>query len=219
MFWNLILTKIVNKNKLSISTIKNKNLSLSVEKKIKILFKKFNIKKNYDNVLINNFIKNLKNKINIQNIKINYINVLLKKNKITTNKKDILKLLIILNKKQTYVNISFNFFKKIHNTNGMVLKKSGILEKSRKKDSKTSILNINESIKYLKNFNFKKTLFIINIKKLKPFLNKINKILKNEITNNCKIVITPSIPFYKNKFKKIKSIKRRLRKKYNVIDV
>jgi hypothetical protein len=169
-------------------------------------------------LLINNFLKNLKNRLTLNQTKINYISVLLKKSKITNLKKNFLNLLIILKKKQTYVNISFNFLKKIHNTNGIVLKKNGIFEKSRKKDSKTSILTVNESLKYLKTFK-EKNFITINIKNLKPFLNKINKILKNEIKNDCKIIITPNIPFYKNKFKKIKSIKRRLRKKYNVIDI
>jgi hypothetical protein len=191
---------------------------MSNEKKIKIIFKKFNIKKNSDMLLINNFIKFFKKKINLSKVKINYINILLKNSKINNLKKNFLKLLIILKKKQTYVSISLNFLKKIHNTNGIFLKKNGILEKSRKKDSKTSILNVKESVKYLKKFKDNNFIIVI-IKNVKPFLNKINKILKNEIKKNCKIIITPKIPFYKNKFKRVKSIKRRLRKKYNIIDV
>jgi hypothetical protein len=191
---------------------------MSNEKKIKIIFKKFNIKKNSDMLLINNFIKVFKKKINLSKVKINYINILLKNSKINNLKKNFLKLLIILKKKQTYVSISLNFLKKIHNTNGIFLKKNGILEKSRKKDSKTSILNVKESVKYLKKFKDNNFIIVI-IKNVKPFLNKINKILKNEIKKNCKIIITPKIPFYKNKFKRVKSIKRRLRKKYNIIDV
>ena len=209
----------MNKNIIYFKIFKKKNLDIANEKKIKILFKKFNIKKSTEMILINNFIKIFKNKINLSRIKINYISLIFKKSKIKNLKKNFLKLLIVLKKKQTYVNISLNFLKKIHNTNGIVLKKNGIFEKSRKKDSKTSILNINESVKYLKKFKDQNYL-IINIKHIKPFLNKINKILKNEIKKDCKIIITPNIPFYGGiKFKKIKSIKRRLRKKYNIIDI
>jgi len=131
----------------------------------------------------------------------------------------VLYFLLLLKKKQTYVNVLLYGKKILHNTNGIILKKNGILEKSRKKESKTSLLNITISLNFLKNLNFNDNI-IINIKKIKPFISKINKILKNEIPNkNIVYILTPEIPFNKNKFKKVKSIKRRLRKKYNLIDV
>jgi hypothetical protein len=136
--------------------------------------------------------------------------------------KPILLIYILLKKKQTYINYFLNNKKIFHSTNGIILKKNLIIEKSRKKDSKTSILNITTSINILKNLNLniEKKQILINVKKIKPFLNKINKILKTEFNfNDTKYIITPEIPFNKNKFKKIKSIKRRLRKKYNILDV
>jgi hypothetical protein len=124
-----------------------------------------------------------------------------------------------MKKKQTYINICIDKKKIIHNTNGIILKKNGILEKSRKKEYKTSLLNLKISLNFLKNLNFKENL-TINLKKIKPFLNKINKILKNEFSNkNVTYILTPEIPFNKKNFKKVKSIKRRLRKRFKLLDV
>lgn len=170
--------------------------------------------------IIEKFFKIFRNKLSKNTSKINYNNTLvlksLKKKKV---KNPIINLIIIMRKKQTYINIYMGGKKIIHNTNGIILKKNGIMEKSRKKDYKTSLLNLNISLNFLKNLNFKENI-TINLKKIKPFLSKINKILKNEFLNkNVTYILTPQIPFSKKNFKKIKSIKRRLRKKFKLIDV
>ena len=205
-----------NSSKMCIKNIKNKTNKF--EKKVKILFKKLNENKPYG--AIEKFLKNYKNKINLNRVELNYTHVLTYKNlKKTSSNTTVLYFLILVKKKQTFINLFLGGKKILHNTNGIFLKKNGIIEKSRKKDLKTSLLNLNISINFLKNLNLKNKI-LINIKKIKPFLTKINKIIKNELFNkNITYVLTPEISFNKNKFKKVKSIKRRIRKKYNLIDV
>ena len=207
-----------NSSKVCIKNIKNKTNKF--EKKVKILFKKLNENKPYGAGVVEKFLKNYKNKINLNRVELNYTHVLTYKNlKKTSSNTTVLYFLILVKKKQTFINLFFGGKKILHNTNGIVLKKNGIIEKSRKKDLKTSLLNLNISINFLKNLNLKNKI-LINIKKIKPFLTKINKIIKNELFNkNITYVLTPEISFNKNKFKKVKSIKRRIRKKYNLIDV
>lgn len=220
MFWNYILSNIVTNTNLSLNKI-NKN-SNQFEKKIKIIFKNINENKYVKNNITEKFLKNYQFKNNLNKTKLNYNYVLSIKN--LKKNKQILKNLffsVFLKKKQTYINVSINNIKILHNTNGILLKKNGIIEKSRKKDPKTSILNLNSSLFFLKNlFLNNKFNIIISVRKIKPFLNKINKILKNELNGKRFVfLLSPEISFNKENFKKIKSIKRRLRKKYNLIDV
>ena len=219
MFWNLIFSNIINKKNLSIKILQNKNLNKQLDKKIQIIFDQLGVNQKYDASIIGKYLKNSKYNLNLNKIKINYTQIILSKNIKQSKVKKITYIYVLLKKKQTYINIIFDNKKILHNTNGIVLKKHNILEKSRKKDPKSSILNLNHSISFFKNLNIKSCL-IINIKKIKPFINKINKIFKNEFNQkDIKFIITPEISFNKSVFKKIKSIKRRLRKKYNVFDV
>lgn len=216
----MTLFNIVVKNKISITNFLNTKKPHSFDKKIKILFNDFTKNKQYSFNIINKYIQNYKYKINLNKIKLNY-NQIISIKTIKNEKKNekICFFYILLLKKQTYINININSKKILHSTNGIVLKKNGILEKCRKKDSKSSIMNLNNAVTFFKNIKFNGTI-IVNVKKIKPFINKINKILKNEIfSNNCKFIFSPEISFYKNNFKKIKSIKRRLRKKYTLLDV
>lgn len=218
LFWNYITSNLVNYKEISFNKIKNKNNVF--EKKIKILFKYSDDNNPHICNIIENFLKNLNNRIYSTKTKINYNNILTFKNlKKKKFKNKLIDLIIIMKKKQTYINICIDKKKIIHNTNGIILKKNGILEKSRKKEYKTSLLNLKISLNFLKNLNFKENL-TINLKKIKPFLNKINKILKNEFSNkNVTYILTPEIPFNKKNFKKVKSIKRRLRKRFKLLDV
>jgi hypothetical protein len=219
LFWNLIFSNIINKNNLSIEILQNKNLNKQLDKKIKIIFNQLSVDKQYSTVIIKEYLNNFKYSLNLSKIKLNYSQIIISKNAKQKKHAKIVYMYILLLKKQTYINIFVNNKKIHHNTNGIVLKKHNILEKSRKKDPKSSILNLNNSINFFKNLNINSCL-VINIKKIKPFINKINKILKNEFNQkDVKFVISPEISFNKKVFKKIKSIKRRLRKKYNVFDV
>jgi hypothetical protein len=208
------------KNKISLMNFWKKTKYSSIDKKIKIMFNELTKNKKYGLLVIEKYLNNLKNNININKIKINYnyINTI-KTLKCEKKEYKTCFFCIVLLKKQTYINVIINNKKYIHNTNGIVLKKNGILEKCRKKDSKSSIMNLNNSINLFKNIKISTTT-IVNIKKIKPFLNKIIKVLKNEINlNNLKFILSPEISFFKSNFKKIKSIKRRLRKKYTLLDV
>lgn len=205
MFWNLIFYNLINAKKINLNSIK-----------IKTNFDNLFKNKKYNLILLEKYFKNCKFSIN--ETKLNYTKIILQKNLKENDKINVFYFYILLLKKQTYISIFKNNNKLLHNTNGIVLKQNNIFEKSRKKDQKTSILNLKNSIQIFKKLNLK-NYTIINIKKIKPFLNKINKILKNEFNKKkTKIILTPSISFNKNSFKKIKSIKRRLRKKYNILD-
>ena len=202
------------------SNFLKKNKYNSFDKKIKILFNDLIKNKKYGINIINKYLNNFKNNLNLNKLKLNYNHIISIK-KIKNKKKNdkICFFYILLLKKQTYINIILNSKKILHSTNGIVLKKNGILEKCRKKDSKSSIMNLNNSINFFKTLKFNGIL-IINVKKIKNFLNKINKILKNELLpNNCKFIFSPEVSFLKKNFKKVKSIKRRLRKKYTLLDI
>lgn len=160
----------------------------------------------------------------IIDLKINYNNILASRLFEFRVKKSIIfnKFFIILNKKQTYINVYIGVFKKIHITNGIILKKYKILEKCRKKDPRTSLFSLKQSvISFKKIITNKEQNLIINVKKIKPFINKILKymLLYSRLKNKKLFVITTPITSFSNfKFKKIKSIKRRLRKKYAMIN-
>ncbi len=212
------------KNEISLSQLKQKISTWYFDKKLQIIFNNYNQKDKKNLISIE---KDMKNKTYMLFTKnnVNYINILINKN-ISKNILYVDKVFfyVTLKKKQTYVSIYENKKKIFQNTNGIVLKKNNILEKSRKKDIKISMLNVISSIKFYKNNLKNKQIkcFVVSIKNAKTFIIKINKILISEIkqfTNKLFFILTPSITFGRQSFKKIKSIKRRLRKKYNVIDV
>lgn len=191
-----------------------------IDTKLRFIFKKFNKNEKKINFVVEYFIKNLKyNKIkkNINLSLVFYKNTKKLKNKIC--------FCIVLEKKQTFVVISLNNLNLLSLSNGVILKKNNIFKKSKKKEEKSSILNINTSINFLKKKidNNNKNILIINVKKIKSFISKINKIFKkqNKIKNNFNkriFLVTPMINFFKTNFKKIKSIKRRSRKKYKILN-
>ena len=211
MIWNLLL-KNFNKKKIEVNFFENLNI---IQKKntIKVL-KKFNQKNKIDliqRLLKNNFKNQLKKKKN------NYKLFLYQKNSIQKKNEFLKKIISInLNKKQIICNISENL-KNIHFlTNGMVLKNLEILEKKRKKEIKFSIINLTKTLN-----KTKLTITTVSVNKLKPYISKIIKIVKNffkKNENKLNLIVSPKIPFNRLNFKKVKSIKRRLRKKYNLLD-
>lgn len=204
--------------------LKKKTTSWYVETKLKKIFSNFFKKDNAIVKIVDKFVKNKKNLIFFKKFKMDYTVTLIKgiKNEILSS---ICELNITLAKKQTYVTVVENNYKKKHVTNGIILKQINILEKSRKKDSKVSLLTISTTLNNLRKKPFSKNaLIFVKIKKIKPFINKISKLLINDLktmSRNFFIIIKPSVNFNSNNFnfKKIKSIKRRLRKKYKVLDL
>lgn len=223
MFWNLILKKNVFTKNISIKTLKNKNTTLFALNKVKLLFKKFNQKNNLINNVFIKFLKNNNLKSFINNTKIQYLTILFNSTKNKIKKFENLFFFITLMKKQSYININYKNKEVFFSTNGIVLKKNNILEKSRKKDAKSSIMQIQDCLSFFKKnlkLNENKTNFIISLKKIKPFSRKILKLIFNDLKDyKTNIIISPCVSFSKNNFKKIKSIKRRLRKKYTTIDL
>jgi len=126
----------------------------------------------------------------------------LKKNKETTlivlSYKTQLRSLIVNNAKISYFV-----------TNGMISKKLE-LEKSQKKNDKLSMLNLSEiSLK----LNTKTNLVVLIKHTSSKILKIINFIKKKKILSNI-FIYSPKTPFSLSKIKKIKSIKRKLAKKY-----
>lgn len=183
----------------------------SFNKQIKKLIKKFFNLNIYKSKLNNK-------KLNL--IYLKYVNYLNFKNYFLINKKYIfLKnyFLFILNikKKKPFVNIIIKDKVLLAVSSGFILKKLNISEKKSKKSLKTLYLMLKIIINNLnKNFfNYKK--IICQIKGSKKRLFQIILFLKKKIKfNNIIFIYTPN--FYQNsiKFKKIKSIKKRLRKKF-----
>lgn len=113
---------------------------------------------------------------------------------------------------QLYSSFLENYKLKRLITNGNIIKKMEV-EKNQKKNDKITLINLKESIKYIS--SNKKLFNIIILKNTTNKLIKIVNFIKNKlIVNNSIFYFTPSINYSTTKFKKIKSIKRRLTKKY-----
>jgi hypothetical protein len=97
-------------------------------------------------------------------------------------------------------------------SNGLFLKKL-VLKKNQKKDSKVSILNLKRVVEFLQKKNV--TSLVINIMYSKNYLVKYLNFFKSSLKNTHVLYFySPKLNFSKKKFKKIKSIKRKLKKKY-----
>ncbi len=102
-------------------------------------------------------------------------------------------------------------------SNGMLFKELQLTQKSKKKDNKVSIVNLKKAIEFLKK-NLKKNYLIIQILGSRSYLVKYVNFLKSSFNNySCIYTYTPVFSFSKKKNKKIKSIKRKLRKKYEYL--
>lgn len=228
IFWNLLINNPIKSNSISFCHLKKKMSTWYTNWKIRTLLKKYNKINDKNDQLISKFYKNKKYSIFFKKMKLNYIEILFNKHcKYVTKCGVGVFFYVMLNKKQTYINVHFDEIKKIHITNGIVLKGKGISEKSRKKDQKTSILTVSKSLElYQKEIDdnggdTKNNNITINIKKIKPFINKVSKMIFDGVKSSggkISVIITPQISFGCDEFKKIKSIKRRLRKKYIIID-
>ena len=101
-------------------------------------------------------------------------------------------------------------------SNGMLLKTLELSQKSKKKDSKVSIVNLKKSIEFFKK-KIKKNYAIIRVVGSRNYLIKYINFLKNNFINyNCIYAYTPLFSFSKKNYKKIKSIKRKLKKNTNI---
>lgn len=123
-------------------------------------------------------------------------------------------------KTQLYSSILKNFKLKKLITNGLFIKKLE-LEKNQKKNDKINLLNLKETynqINVLNNSTHTDSFQIIVLKNTNTKLFKIINFFKKKLSNqNTLIYFTPSINYSKFKFKKIKSIKRKLVKKYSKV--
>lgn len=122
-------------------------------------------------------------------------------------------------KTQLYSSILKNYKLKKLITNGFFIKKLE-LEKSQKKSDKMNLLNLKESYNYINALNntTENNFHIIVLKNTNTKFFKIINFFKKKISNqNVIIYFTPNINYSKKKFKKIKSIKRKLVKKYNKV--
>jgi hypothetical protein len=124
-------------------------------------------------------------------------------------------ILIKLTKKQTFSHIFYKNKLAWFYTNGILLKKLNILKKSQKKDLKISLLNVKNTVntEIIKNNNN----IVVNIVNTKIETQKLSHILRSGLKyKNIIYIYTPLIFFSKNRFKKIQSIKRKLKKRYVV---
>lgn len=122
-------------------------------------------------------------------------------------------LILKIKKKQLYSIYSQNNAVKTFFTNGIILNKLNIKKKSQKKDNKISIITIKKTLEKIY-LDLNKNL-IVNINGTKNGIMRVVNVLRNNIKNiNVLYIYTPRINFSRNKFKKIKSIKRKLKKRY-----
>ena len=206
MWFNFL--KLHSKGNFFLKNLKKRNNNLNVDlfddKKITFLLNEFISLKILTSLETVNKIKPILNY---------YLNLkkLLKKND-SNNFKTILQLK--LTKKQLFSSIRYNTKLIKMYSNGMFLKQLNLTKKSKKKDNKVSIVNLKKTIEVF--IKMKKTNLVVNMVGSKTFLLKYIKFLKNNLKNNEIIfVFTPIINYSFNKFKKIKSIKRKLKKKYS----
>lgn len=206
MWFNFL--KIHNKQNFFLKSLKKKNNNLSAD-----LFDDRKITLLLDEFIFLKISTNLKTTIKLKPALSYYINLkkLLKKND-SNSFKTILQ--FKLTKKQLFSTIRYNTKLVKMYSNGMFLKQLNLTKKSKKKDSKVSIVNLKKTIEILT--KMKKTNLIINIVGSKNFLLKYINFLKNNLKGNeIVFVFTPVINYSLNRFKKIKSIKRKLKKKYS----
>lgn len=149
-----------------------------------------------------------------------YVNLLnkFKLNSLLSKPKLILTLIISF---KTQLRVSFLKNQQLikNSTNGLFLKKLD-LEKCQKKNDKVLIINLKDMSSFVNNYfemNKMKLLFINVNNTSSKLLKIINFIKKNVVNHNYIIFYTPKINYSHTKFKKIKSIKRKLTKKYNHI--
>jgi len=159
----------------------------------------------------------------------NYKNILnLYSHYTTNNKKNYFYLLSIKYLKNKPIILIIKYQSQLHScilknskliksiTNGIFLKKLE-LEKCQKKNDKLSLLNLKEC--YNTAIQLKQTendFFLINIKNTNTKIFKILNFFKKKIQYTYTLIyFTPAINYSYVKFKKIKSIKRKLTKKYN----
>jgi len=114
-----------------------------------------------------------------------------------------------IKRKQLYSTLYENMRIKKLITNGGVLKELKIFVKKQKKNITVYGFNIKKMFNEIANHEY-----IIEIVGCKNQIFKIIKYIKKYHKQNCVFVFTPKRSFFKNQFKKISSIKRKMTKRY-----
>jgi len=115
-----------------------------------------------------------------------------------------------IKKKQLYSTFYKNMTIKKLITNGGILKELRVLVKKQKKNMSVYGFNIKKMFAIIDRKEY-----IIEIIGCKNQIFKIIRFIKKYYAKNCIFVFTPKRSFFKNQFKKISSIKRKMTKRYN----
>lgn len=206
--WNFLIKKKINTNWFNFTPkkiLKKLNLYISDIKINKILFSHSFLTYLYSSLIKINHISILN--IYIECIKI-FRNIDYNVYKYS--------LVFKLKKKQLYSFINKNGKIIFQISNGCILRKLNVTKKSSKKEIKISLANI-KTIADHKFIKFQQNIIII-INGLRSNSHKIINNLKKYFHKNHLLIIKPVISFSNFRFKKIKSIKRKLKKKYTNIN-
>ena len=209
-----ILSRIVNKYKtISINNIIT-NVRYFMRLRMSLSFLRENslfLKNNYKNDRLSDLLIQYTNYISfLKNSTWSYFMEKSNKNNLT---------LIVNYKSQLHSTILKNLKVVINSTNGLFSKKLE-LEKCQKKHDKLSIINLKDSYTRLLALKLTKSdknpAVIINIKQTTSKIFKFISFFKKKLQDkNTMMYFTPCVNYSQKKFKKIKSIKRKLTKKYN----
>lgn len=125
------------------------------------------------------------------------------------NRKKLDQLVFDIKKKQLYSLLYKNLRIQKLITNGGILKKLKIFVKKQKKNMTVYGFNIKKMFNEIENKEY-----IIEIIGCKNQIFKIIKYIKKYHKRNCIFIFTPKRSFFKNQFKKLSSIKRKMTKRY-----
>jgi hypothetical protein len=191
--------------------IKTKNIFKKCFKKIKLnLFLYYDFLKIENNI----FLKN-KKKFNLLSIYINYFFYKNKKNNF--NKLGLKKYAILVintTKKKTFVSFIRKNKSILNLTPGIITKKLDIKEKNAKKSFKILNLMIKTTINNVKKI-YNPINYVIQIKGTKSNLNQLLNLLRVRLDfKKVFLIYTPIIGYNTLRFKKVRSIKKKLKKKF-----
>jgi hypothetical protein len=216
IFWyNIYKNLKINKNK---KLLINKNIDYYISKNLIInRFKKINFfLKNY--LFINKLIKELRlytnyKRYNIINLYANYY-ILKTHNLVKFNYKKFVIIIINILKKKIFITLIKNNKLILNLSPGIITKKLEINNKNAKKNLKIINLMIKTIINNFKKL-YKSEYYFIQIKGAKNNIYTILNLLKIRVNlKKTYFIFSPFINYNNYKFKKIRSIKRKLRKKF-----
>lgn len=140
----------------------------------------------------------------LSNLYNKYVGVELRK------KKKVDQLVFDLKRKQLYSIWYKNMTVKKLITNGGILKELQIFVKKQKKNISVYSFNVKKILGLVTNKDY-----MLEIIGCKNQMFKVIKFIKKYYKRNCIFIFTPKRSFFKNQFKKLSSIKRKMTKKYN----